>query len=104
MDEFKFVIRCFLFSCLLFSLSQIKADGMTFEARIQNFLVSAPVAEFVNNSAHGAVLLIQKSTNDISNMIDGYSRKLNSMEKTVQAPKSKQINTKDIDLSEEEEF
>ena len=90
MDELKFVIRCFLFSCLLFSMSQIKADGITFEARIQNFLVSAPIADFVNNSAHGAVKLIQKSVVDISALINGYTIKT---EKKATMPKNKQTNT-----------
>ena len=101
MDEIKFVLRCFLFTCLLFAVSQFKTEGLTLESRVHDYLVSAPVADFVNNSARGAVKLIHKTTNEISGMIQGYTKK---SEKLVSAPKSKQINTKDIDLSDEAEF
>lgn len=95
MDEIKFVLRCFLFACLLFAISQLKTEGITLESRLHGFLISTPVAEFVNNSAHGAVKFIQKSTNEISALITGFANK---------PEKSKQTNNKDIDLSEEEEF
>jgi hypothetical protein len=60
MDELRFVIKCFIFSCLLFAASQIKTDGHTLEARVQGFLVSSTVAEFMNQSAHGGAKLFLK--------------------------------------------
>ena len=60
MDELKFVLRCFLFSCLLLMLSQVKADGVTYEARVQTFLVNSEVAFFVQDAAAGGVKAIKK--------------------------------------------
>jgi len=60
MDEFKFVLKCFIFASLLMCLTQLKTDGLTLEARLQSFLISSPVAEFVNKSAQGGVRLIEE--------------------------------------------
>jgi hypothetical protein len=60
MDEFKFVLKCFIFASLLMCLTQLKTDGLTLEARLHGFLISSPVAEFVNKSAQGGVKLIEE--------------------------------------------
>lgn len=70
MDEFKFVIKSFLFAGLLLALSQVQADGMTLEARLHRFLVSAPVAQFVNESVHGGVFLIRKGWSEANAFIN----------------------------------
>ena len=61
MDELKFVAKCFVFSCLLLTISQVKTDGVTYEARIQNFLVNSEVAFFVQDAAAGGVKAIKKT-------------------------------------------
>ena len=61
MDEFKFVLRCFVFSCLLLMFSQVKTDGVTYESRIQNFLVNSEVAFFMQDAAAGGVKAIKKA-------------------------------------------
>ena len=60
MDELKFVLRCFIFSCLLLMFSQVKTDGVTYEARIQNFLVNSEAAFFMQDAAAGGVKAIKK--------------------------------------------
>lgn len=60
MDEFKFVLKCFIFASLLMCLTQLKTNGLTLEARLHGFLISSPVAEFVNKSAQGGVRLIEE--------------------------------------------
>lgn len=95
MDELKFVMKCFLVTCLLFALSQYKTDGITVESQLQNYLVSSSVAQFVNESAHGAVKIIKKTNNDLSTMINNF---LHKPEKKQRA--STQIKSDDIDLSE----
>ena len=61
MDELKFVLRCFVFSCLLLMFSQVKTDGVTYESRIQNFLVNSEVAFFMQDAAAGGVKAIKKA-------------------------------------------
>ena len=61
MDEFKFVLRCFVFACLLLMFSQVKTDGVTYEARIQNFLMNSEVAFFMQDAAAGGVKAIKKA-------------------------------------------
>ncbi len=92
MDELKFVIKCLILACLVFSFSQYRTDGVTVEAKVHNYLVSSPVAEFVNESARGAVKLIQEARLQASDY-------MNKKDHRVETPrKTKQIDTEDIDL------
>ena len=59
MDEFKFVLRCFVFACLLLMFSQVKTEGVTYESRIQNFLMNSEVAFFMQDAAAGGVKAIK---------------------------------------------
>ncbi len=61
MDELKFVLRCFVFACLLLMFSQVKTDGVTYESRIQNFLVNSEIAFFMQDAAAGGVKAIKKA-------------------------------------------
>ncbi len=104
MDELKFVIKCFLFTCVLFAASQYKAEGVTLEAKIHSFLVSMPVAEFVNNSAHGAVILIRKSEGVVTELLNDFANKSESKFKATNlssSRKNNQIDIEDINLIDE---
>ena len=92
MDELKFVMKCLILACFLFSASQYKSEGVTIEARVHSYLVSSPVAEFVNNSARGAVKLIHEAKRQASNYLD-------KKERVIPVPrKVKQTESEDIDL------
>ncbi len=62
MDEFKFVVKCFIFASLLMMFSQMKADGgITYEARLENFLTQSEAAHFMQQAAYGGVKAINKA-------------------------------------------
>ncbi len=55
MDEFKFVMKCFLFACLLMMLSQVQTDGLTVESKVEVFLTHSAPAHFMQQAAAGGV-------------------------------------------------
>jgi len=59
MEEFKFVIKCLLFACLVVVFSQTKVENETLENKAYTFLQHSETAHFVRSSADGAVKLIQ---------------------------------------------
>ncbi len=61
MDEFKFVIRCFVFAGVLMMFSQMKTEGITYEAKIESFLTQSEVAHFMQEAAAGGVKAIEKA-------------------------------------------
>ena len=62
MDEFKFVLKCFLFASLLMTLSQVKTENITYEAKIENFLTQSQTAYFLQEAAQGGAKLIKKAS------------------------------------------
>lgn len=70
MDEVKFVLKCFVFTCLIFALSQIQLEnGQTIEAQVHGFLVSSSTAKFVNESARGGAKLANNAYKEFSNYV-----------------------------------
>lgn len=61
MDELKFVFRCFVFACLVMMFSQVKSDGVTYEAKLEKFLIHSEVALFMQDAAAGGVKAIKKA-------------------------------------------
>ena len=59
MDEFKFVLKCFIFATALLVFMQIKAGDHTIEGHIQANLVNTKVSDFVNKVADGGVKIIK---------------------------------------------
>jgi hypothetical protein len=67
MDEIKFVLKCFVFACLVFALSQYQTEnGQTVEAHVHGYLVSSSVAKFVNETARGGVKLAKNISQEVS--------------------------------------
>lgn len=67
MDEIKFVLKCFLFACLVFALSQYQTEnGQTIEAHVHGYLISSSTAKFVNESARGGVKLVKNISKEVS--------------------------------------
>ncbi len=92
MDELKFVMKCLILACLIFSASQYESDGVTIEAKVHNYLVSSPVASFVNESARGAVKLIREGQHRFLNQPSKKVRRVKASEKV------ESFDTEDIDL------
>ena len=67
MEEIKFVIRCFIFSCLVVVFSQMKISNETIESKAYNYLQKSSTAELVRDSAHGGVLLIHQGYDYVRN-------------------------------------
>lgn len=58
MEEIKFVIKCFIFSCLVVIFSQTKMSHETIEDKTYSYLQHSATAEFIRESAQGGVRLI----------------------------------------------
>jgi hypothetical protein len=61
MDEFKFVIRCLLFTGLIMFVSQYKINDETLESKAQYFFVESGTAEKLRQVASGGVLAVRNS-------------------------------------------
>lgn len=65
MDEFKFVMKCFLFSTLIILFSQIKMNNETLENKAELFLQDSPTAHFIQEtiqqSAEGGAKFLNKA-------------------------------------------
>lgn len=101
MDEIRFVLKCFIFACLLFVSSQYRMEnGETVEAQVHSYLVSSSVSKFVNESAHGGVKAIHKISADVSEYF-GWKKAEVKRRPIHSAVQSKNIQTEpedDIDL------
>lgn len=60
MDEIKFVLKCFLFACLIMIFSQSKINGDTLESKASIFLQHSSAAQWVRDAADGGIILIRK--------------------------------------------
>lgn len=61
MDEFKFVLRCLVFTSLILVVSQYKWNDETLESKAHYYLVDSDIAGRLRESAAGGVLFIKKS-------------------------------------------
>ena len=53
MDEFKFVLKCFLFASLIMIFSQVKTGGLTIESKVEIFLTDSTTAHYMQTAAQG---------------------------------------------------
>ena len=58
MDELRFVLKSLVFASLLMVFSQVKVDGLTYEAKIESFLTRSEVAFFMQEAAAGGAKAI----------------------------------------------
>ena len=61
MDEFKFVVKCFLFACLLMNLSQVQTNGITIESKVEVFLTESKAGQFIQEAAVGGVKVLNEA-------------------------------------------
>lgn len=64
MDEIKFAFRTFLASLGIIFIFQLDVSGETIEAKLQNWIENSKTSEYLQQSAHGGALLIQKTTQE----------------------------------------
>ncbi len=60
MDELKFVIKCFIFSCLIVLFAKTNIGGETLEIKATRFLDSSDLSLYLRQTAEGGVKLIEK--------------------------------------------
>ena len=61
MDEFKFVMKCFLFATIIVLFSQMKTNDETLETRAEIFLQDSPVAHYIQQSAEGGAKVLNQT-------------------------------------------
>jgi hypothetical protein len=64
MDEFKFVMRCLLFTFIIVFVSQYKINDETLESKAQYYFSESPTSETLREAAAGGVKFIRGSIND----------------------------------------
>lgn len=76
MTEVKFVLKCFLVTCLLVVAMQIRVGGRTIESHTFRWLRYSPVSKYIQGVAAGGVMALKRATNSVgdglSNTIDGF--------------------------------
>lgn len=61
MDEFKYVMKCFLFAALVMTFSQLETEGVTWESRAEIFLTESKAAHFMQEAAAGGAKVIKEA-------------------------------------------
>lgn len=69
MEEFKFVLKCFLFSCVLVIFSQTRISGETLENKAFAYLQHSQTAQWVRDAADGGIKIIRNGANVTKNFI-----------------------------------
>lgn len=72
MDELKFVLKSFLFACLLMLGSQYKINDQTIESRIASFVTVSPVAVNLNRTAAGGARFLGEVYENVLRTINSY--------------------------------
>ena len=70
MEEFKFVIKCFLFTGFIVFVSQYKINEETLETKAQYFLTKSSSSQNLRQAASGAVLFIRNTASDGINYLN----------------------------------
>ena len=61
MDEFKYVMKCFLFAALVMTFSQVESDGITWESKAEVFLTESKAAHFMQEAAAGGAKVLKEA-------------------------------------------
>ncbi len=69
MDEFKFVLKCLLISCVIVIFSQTRISGETLENKAFIFFKHSDTAHWVRAAADGGVKLIREGVNKTQGFI-----------------------------------
>lgn len=69
MEEFKFVFKCFLISCVIVVFSQTQISGETLENKAFVFLQHSDTAQWVRDAADGGIKMIRQGSEVARNFI-----------------------------------
>lgn len=69
MEEFKFVLKCFLISCVIVIFSQTRISGETLENKAFVFLQHSDTAQWVRDAADGGIKMIRQGSEVTKNFI-----------------------------------
>lgn len=69
MDEIKFAIKTFAASLALIAFMQIKIGSTTVESKAYQVLAKSKISSFLNDVAHGVVILGNQTKEKIENII-----------------------------------
>lgn len=69
MDEFKFVLKCFLISCVIVIFSQTRISGETLENKAFVYLQHSDTAHWVRAAADGGIKMIRQGAEITQNFI-----------------------------------
>lgn len=69
MDEFKFVLKCLLISCVIVIFSQTRISGETLENKAFIFFKHSDTAHWIRAAADGGVKLIREGADKTQNFI-----------------------------------
>ncbi|AZZ35363.1 hypothetical protein CIK05_00605 [Bdellovibrio sp. qaytius] len=70
MEEFKFVLKCFLISCVIVIFSQTRISGETLENKAFVFLQHSETAQWVRDAADGGIRMIRQGTEITKNFVN----------------------------------
>lgn len=69
MDEFKFVLRCFLFATGIVLFSQVKMNDETLESKAEFFLQDSSTAHYLQQSAAGGAKFLNQSLTQVQSYL-----------------------------------
>lgn len=69
MDEFKFVLKCFLISCVIVIFSQTQISGETLENKAFVYLQHSDTAHWVRTAADGGIKMIRQGVEITQNFV-----------------------------------
>lgn len=77
MEEFKFVMKCFVFTVVLVVLMQVRVGGHSIEAYTFHWLRKSAVSQYVQSAAAGGVMALRNLggtlKGSVNNAIAGYN-------------------------------
>ena len=84
MEEFKFVLKCFLISCVIVVFSQTRISGETLENKAFVFLQHSETAQWVRDAADGGIKMIRQGAEITKNFVnEKFVQGTSSNQKTI---------------------
>ena len=74
MDEFKHVLRIFVFAGILMFISQFKYNGQSLESHTEGLLVRSSMAHSLRDIAHSGAIIIESKYYQAKNYLFGKSQ------------------------------
>lgn len=83
MEEFKFVLKCFLISCVIVVFSQTRVSGETLENKAFVFLQHSETAQWVRDAANGGIKMIRQGAEITKNFVSDKFGSGGSTQRTI---------------------